>query len=149
MKNTRQKMTKHFIQGGRILGEVAWDWLKQQPPVQKQIKRVEKQIENTRQHVKYRWQLAEEEFWQWVNQLEAEGSFQRPIRSGPSLTECYQLLGVSPHTSWSEIKKAWREKMRACHPDQFAQNPQQQALAEVQARKINEAFQRLKDLHSA
>ena len=146
MKSKRQKIRRRLVRGGRLVGKLAWQWVKQQPPVQKKIHQVEQKIAQGREQLKDAMRLAEEEFWAWVKQLEAESSIHRQ-KTGPTLNECYQILGISSHASWQEIKKAWREQMRTYHPDQFAQYPHKQAMAEEKARVINEAFQRLKIYH--
>lgn len=54
-------------------------------------------------------------------------------------SEALKILGLSNGASDDEIKKAHREKVRANHPDQFAQDPVKKASAEEETKKINEA----------
>lgn len=51
----------------------------------------------------------------------------------------YQVLGVSPSASDSEIKKAYRELARKYHPDNYQNNPLAD-LAEEKMKEINEAY---------
>lgn len=37
--------------------------------------------------------------------------------SGPSKSEAYDVLGVNPTASETEVKQAWREKAKETHPD--------------------------------
>lgn len=53
----------------------------------------------------------------------------------------YDLLGVSQTASFDEIKRAFRQKAKACHPDYHPNDKE----AERQFKAINEAYEVLKD----
>ena len=56
----------------------------------------------------------------------------------------YEVLGVPPTASQSEIYKRYMQLMREHHPDRFS-DPAQRAEAEKRAQAINEAFNTLRD----
>jgi len=62
-------------------------------------------------------------------------------------TECFQALGVAPHASWEEVRRAYKDLVRVWHPDRFESDPQLREKAEQQLQKINEAYFALKSSH--
>ena len=142
----RKQLRNELWQVSKSVGKAAWAWARTQPPVQRKIQQVEEKLESIKTQAQKRLTEFEQDFWSWVEQLEAEGYIETPHRAGPSLASCYSKLGVSAQATDSEIRKAWRHKMLQCHPDLFAQDPQALAKAEVQAREINEAYQVIQKL---
>jgi len=62
-----------------------------------------------------------------------------------SHNECLQALGVAPHASWEEVRRAYKDLVRVWHPDRFESDPQLREKAEQQLQKINEAYFALKN----
>lgn len=66
----------------------------------------------------------------------------------PEQLSPYEILGLSPLASLVEIKRAYRKRMKECHPDLFAGMDQQaQTLAERWAKALNHAYATLNPRH--
>ncbi|HEX4349034.1 MAG TPA: J domain-containing protein [Verrucomicrobiae bacterium] len=64
--------------------------------------------------------------------------------------ECYTLLGIQPTASFTEIKSAYRQRIKQCHPDKFAsRGPEFRQLAEERAKALNEAYAILSSKHNS
>ena len=72
----------------------------------------------------------------------ARGSRRSPHRRDDPLTEAYRTLGVKPSASNEEVKRAYREKAKSCHPDIL----RSQGASE---RKIAEATERMARVNAA
>jgi DnaJ-domain-containing protein 1 len=142
-KNREVNIKAKMLRSGRLVGGIAWRWLKVQPPIKRRLNALELKVDQIRNQVEEVIQIAEDEFWTWVRQLESEMPPRRS-NAGPPLRECYALLGVAPSSEFSQVRKAWREAMRRCHPDLFAHDLEAQKHAEIKARAVNEAFQKIK-----
>jgi hypothetical protein len=56
--------------------------------------------------------------------------------------EYYELLGVRPTASLAEIKAAYRNRIKQCHPDRFVDRGAEfRQLAEERAKALNEAYE--------
>jgi hypothetical protein len=142
----RSKIRRELWRYSKLAGEAAWEWAKAQPEVQKQLKKVETKIEQVKERTQVHIERAEREFWAWVERLEADGYIENPQRPGPSITACYERLGVLSSASNVEVKRAWREKMVQYHPDRFANDPVALKDAETKARELNEAYQAIRQI---
>jgi hypothetical protein len=60
------------------------------------------------------------------------------------LTECYNLLGLSPGASSAELKAAHRDLAKVWHPDRFLHDPRLQQKAQEKLKEINEAYEQLR-----
>jgi len=66
----------------------------------------------------------------------------------PEKLSAYEILGLSPSASVAEIKRAYRKRVKECHPDLFAGMDQQaRALAERWTRALNVAYATLNPRH--
>ncbi|MDB9312890.1 DnaJ domain-containing protein [Spirulina sp. CS-785/01] len=62
----------------------------------------------------------------------------------PDINEYYAILEIKPGTPPEEIKLAYRNLVKAWHPDRFVDDPLQKQQAEEKIKKINEAYEYLK-----
>ena len=57
----------------------------------------------------------------------------------PVETAFYELLGVPPDASTAQIRKAYYQKARSCHPDKHPGDP----AKEAEFKQLSEAYQTL------
>lgn len=57
----------------------------------------------------------------------------------------FQTLGISEDASPQQIKQAWRDMLAVWHPDKHMGNERLRRKAEEQTKRINEAYDRIKD----
>ena len=145
----KRQVLKGAWREGRRAGSAAWGWLKEQPPVKQRVERAERIIEERKRHLEARLRRLEAELYEWVRSLEDAHGYAPPRVRGPSLQESYARLDVPYGAPFEEARRAWRKRLRACHPDRFPHDEAARARAEVEAREVNEAFQVIKRALSA
>lgn len=59
--------------------------------------------------------------------------------------QAYRLLGLAPGASPDDVKTAYRDLAQVWHPDRFPDNARLREKAEVNLRRINEAYTVLRD----
>ena len=59
------------------------------------------------------------------------------------LSKAYELLGVKPGVSSTELKAAHRDLAKVWHPDRFVHDPRLQERAQEKLKEINEAYELL------
>lgn len=59
--------------------------------------------------------------------------------------DCYRELELASDASANEVREAWRDLAQVWHPDRFTGNERLQAKAQERLKRINEAYQHLKD----
>ena len=73
----------------------------------------------------------------------ARGSRQSPCHRANPLADAYRTLGVKPSASDEEVKRAYREKAKSCHPDVLrSQGASDRKVAEATEKmaKVNAAW---------
>src|SRR5208337_1269055 len=65
-----------------------------------------------------------------------------------NIRECYKILGITPDTSFNNMRQAYRALVRVWHPDKYVNNPRLRDKAEKQLKQINIAYDRLINLFS-
>lgn len=63
--------------------------------------------------------------------------------------QAYRLLGLAPGASPDEVRTAYRDLAQVWHPDRFLDNARLREKAEVNLRRINEAYTVLRDYRPA
>jgi hypothetical protein len=59
--------------------------------------------------------------------------------------DCYRELELSPDASAEQVRQAWKDLAQVWHPDRFGGNERLRAKAQERLKRINEAYQALKD----
>ncbi|BAZ44842.1 heat shock protein DnaJ domain-containing protein [Chondrocystis sp. NIES-4102] len=62
-----------------------------------------------------------------------------------NISQCYAILGIQPKASPEATKKAYRNLAKIWHPDRYTDNPALKAKAEIEIKKINQAYATIKD----
>ena len=138
---------------GRRAGRAAWSWLRAQPPVARRVERLERALDAGRLELEERLSELERELLEWAQRLmdeararaEAAGGGAGGVGARPTLQASYLLLGLPYGAPLAESKRAWRERMLACHPDRFPNDPARREAAEREAREVNLAFQVIRE----
>lgn len=136
----RRAALKH----GKVAGKLAWNWLKERPPVKQKLEEAEEEFTRHKRRIEEKIRHIEAELLEWIRLLEESQGFAPARGSTPTLSESYLRLGVPYGAPFTEVRRAWRRKMRDCHPD-LCTDPQSKERAELEARAINEAFQVIKN----
>jgi DnaJ like chaperone protein len=67
--------------------------------------------------------------------------------TGGKKGEAFKILGLPEGSSWEEVKRAYRQKMKELHPDRYYNLPASAREAiEEEAKRVNWAYQYLKGL---
>ena len=61
------------------------------------------------------------------------------------LSEFYRVLEVDPGASLDEIRESWRDLVQVWHPDRFRDNPRLHQKAEERIKRINTAYETIKN----
>ena len=64
------------------------------------------------------------------------------------ILQCYALLGIQHTATPEEVKKAYRNMVKIWHPDRYINNLALKAKAEVEIKKINQAYATIKAYHT-
>ena len=122
----------------------AQDVVEQDPRLSAKVESIRRKYDTLRQDVESRFDQIEEGLWEWISTKQREAQrYQTHFERVKNAERFYRILGVKKGASREELKQAWREKMKAHHPDRFARDPTAEKNAAEQARQINLAYQEL------
>ena len=57
-----------------------------------------------------------------------------------NLDSCLRLLGVGSDATLKDVKRAYKQRIRACHPDRFQHDPVKAREAEEKTKRLNAAY---------
>jgi len=66
--------------------------------------------------------------------------------SNQNIIRAYKILGLNPGASLKEVKQAYKQLVKKCHPDLFYPNAQMQQKAQEILTKVNQAYELLDTL---
>ncbi len=66
----------------------------------------------------------------------------------PKVRDAFAVIGVDPAAGNEEIAKAYKSLLLKNHPDRFATDPARQTGATERTKRINQAFQLIKEYRS-
>ena len=66
-----------------------------------------------------------------------------------NIAQHYQTLGIALTASPEDIKRAYRSLAKVWHPDRFLHDPILRAKAEQEIKRINQAYQAIKNSKGA
>ena len=127
------------------MGEIGVNLLKNHPKTAPHLERIEELVEEQKDKVNRLIHDFENQFWQWIQELDAESKRMFFPPSHLELQNAFRILEVDSSSSFDEIKRAWKKKMMLYHPDRVAREEiHLQKEAEQRAQEINLAYQCLK-----
>src|SRR5690606_28636509 len=94
-----------------------------------------------------RVELAQIEALVRAERLRSGATAERPADAPPELDAAYRVLGIAPHATDAEVKKAYRRLINRHHPDKLIARGLPQPMAGVAERKTHEiraAYERIK-----
>ena len=127
--------------------QLAQEMVEQDPRLSSKIDELRHKYDALRKDVENRFDQIEQDLWDWISAKRREAiRYQTHYERIKKADRFYQILDVKPGATRSELKQAWLEKMKAHHPDRFAQDPKAEEEAAQQARQINLAYQELLEI---
>jgi hypothetical protein len=143
---------KHLGKGaillGSIIAKVVWDQVKDTEFVKEKREQINEWAGLQQRKLQTKLQVLEDEFWEWIKQIEKEaGKNPNVVRDHDmTISQACRILDIPTSADLEMAKNAWKQKMKACHPDLFSNaSDTEKQQAHQQAQKVNSAFQFLKN----
>ncbi len=143
---------KHLGKGaillGSIIAKVVWDQVKDTEFVKEKREQINEWAGLQQRKLQTKLQVLEDEFWEWIKQIEKEaGKNPNVVRDHDmTISQACRILDIPTSADLEMAKNAWKQKMKACHPDLFSNaSDMEKQQAHQQAQKVNSAFQFLKN----
>lgn len=122
----------------------AADVAMEQPAVRRRVDAFRGVYDDARRVAEARVDRVEADLWAWIHRVQAQAQRQgRQIERRRTSAHYYAVLGLADGADMATVKAAFRQQMRAHHPDRFAGDAQAEAQAQARAQDINEAYREL------
>lgn len=66
-----------------------------------------------------------------------------------SYKDCYQILGLNPEASWSDLRKSYKKLIQKWHPDRFDDDSNEKLVAEHKIKAINIAYNQIQKYYKS
>ena len=135
---------KVAVDVGRFAGKNAFDFAMRQPELRERVENAQSLYRETKAQIEARVDSLEDELWVWINEMQEQAQrTHRQVQRARDSDDYYKILEIHRGASLSEVKAAWRRKMRQHHPDRYAYDPAAEDAAHRKAQEINLAYQEL------
>jgi len=65
------------------------------------------------------------------------------MKKSYSFKDCYNILNLTPDTSWYEIRRAYKKLIQKWHPDRYEANSKEKSAADTKIKAINIAYDQI------
>ncbi len=85
----------------------------------------------------------ETEFAAYANKTKKKNDYTIYKYVPPEISACYALLGISHGADKKQIKEAYKQKLKALHPDRYSKDADMEEKANVLTQQLVEAYKKI------